>query len=70
MRATHLAVHVLRETDADRALAALFGSTSGDTIDKFAPCDTNVGEHGVPILTACPNHFVARRTALLDEGAA
>jgi flavin reductase (DIM6/NTAB) family NADH-FMN oxidoreductase RutF len=66
LRSTHLAVHYL--TDADRELARLFGTTSGDDIDKFTRCASTAGEHGVPILTGCPNHLVVRRIALLDEG--
>lgn len=66
LRSTHLAVHYL--TEHDRELAALFGTTSGDDIDKFERCASAPGPHDVPILEACPNHLVVRRTAVLDEG--
>lgn len=66
LRSTHLAVHYL--TEHDRELAELFGTTSGDTADKFERCSSVVGPHGVPLLDTCPNYLIVRRTALLDEG--
>jgi flavin reductase (DIM6/NTAB) family NADH-FMN oxidoreductase RutF len=62
----HVAVHFLDESDLD--LATLFGTTSGDEIDKFGQCAWEPGPDGVPLLAACGNRFVARRSALLDEG--
>lgn len=63
---THLAVHFL---DADQYdLAEHFGTTTGDRVDKFADVGYELGVDGVPLLTDCPNRFVARRTAMLDEG--
>ncbi len=66
LRATHLAVHFL--TKDDLALAELFGTTSGDSTDKFAhvPFETSTG--GVPVLRQVSNRLVVRRNALLDEG--
>jgi len=66
VRADHLAVHFLTEDDLD--LAALFGGTSGDEVDKFAGCDWTPGPGDVPVLVRCPNHLVGRRIAVLDEG--
>ena len=66
VHARSLAVHFLSEDDED--LARLFGTVSGDDTDKFAQCDWEAGDGGVPVLTACPNRFVAERVALLDEG--
>jgi len=66
LRSTHLAVHFL--TTDDRELAVLFGTLSGDDVDKFSRCETEAGHHGVPLLTGCPNRIVVRRVALLDEG--
>lgn len=64
--ATHLGIHLL--TDRDRELARLFGTVSGDDVDKFALVDTNVGVDGVPVLPSCPHRLVVRKTAVLDEG--
>jgi flavin reductase (DIM6/NTAB) family NADH-FMN oxidoreductase RutF len=66
LRSTHLGVHYL--TDADRDLARIFGTMTGDEVDKFSLCESTTGEHGVPVLTACPNRLVVQRIALLDEG--
>ena len=51
-----LAVHSL--TREQRALAALFGTRTGDEVDKFARCDWEQDSSGVPILTECPHWFV------------
>jgi flavin reductase (DIM6/NTAB) family NADH-FMN oxidoreductase RutF len=64
--AERFAVHFL--TDADHEVAALFGEQTGDEMDKFAACEWQPGDGGVPLLDACPNRFVGRRVALLDEG--
>jgi flavin reductase (DIM6/NTAB) family NADH-FMN oxidoreductase RutF len=66
LRATHLAIHFL--TAADRDLAELFGTVSGDDADKFARCDWDGGPHGVPLLARCPNRLVVARTTVLDDG--
>lgn len=41
------------------ALAELFGSESGDDIDKFARCRWRRGPRGLPILADCPTWLVA-----------
>jgi flavin reductase (DIM6/NTAB) family NADH-FMN oxidoreductase RutF len=64
--ASELAVHFLTQDDHD--LAELFGTKSGDDIDKFQFCATERGPHGVPLLARCPNRLIARRTSLLDDG--
>ncbi len=66
LRSTHLGVHFL--TTADLDLAMRFGSLTGDDVDKFAGLRVGEGPGGVPMLPACVNRMVARRTALLDEG--
>ena len=43
-----LAVHVLRERD--EALAELFGSETGDEVDKFEGLAWNLGPGGAPVL--------------------
>jgi len=64
--ATHFALHLL--DSADEELAVLFGSTSGDTTDKFAQCEWTPGPCGVPLLARCPNRIVLERTSLWDDG--
>jgi len=61
------AVHFLGRDDT--AAAAHFGGETGDEVDTFAGWAWSGGEGGVPLLDACPNRIVGRRTALLDAGA-
>jgi flavin reductase (DIM6/NTAB) family NADH-FMN oxidoreductase RutF len=56
MHADVLAVHGLEP--AQRELAALFGTRTGDEVDKFARCSWRPGPSGVPILGDCPRRFV------------
>lgn len=65
-QASTLAVHFLDEAQHD--LAELFGTLTGDDVDKLARCDWDEGPDGVPLLTAVPRRIIARRVALLDEG--
>ena len=60
------AVHFL--TIADRETAELFGTTTGDEVDKFERCGWQPGPDEVPLLDACPNRVVGRKVALLDTG--
>jgi flavin reductase (DIM6/NTAB) family NADH-FMN oxidoreductase RutF len=66
VHARHVAVHFLGQDD--EPLARLFGTVSGDEVDKFARCAWEPGDGGVPVLTDCANRLVAERVALLDEG--
>jgi flavin reductase (DIM6/NTAB) family NADH-FMN oxidoreductase RutF len=66
LRSTDFAVHFLDRSQ--RGLAELFGTVSGDDVDKFARCRWDPGPGGVPVLAGSSNHFTARRVALLDEG--
>jgi flavin reductase (DIM6/NTAB) family NADH-FMN oxidoreductase RutF len=66
LHAQRFAVHFLDKGDLD--LARLFGTTTGDEVDKFTRCEWQPGADGVPLLTACPHRFAARKVALLDEG--
>jgi flavin reductase (DIM6/NTAB) family NADH-FMN oxidoreductase RutF len=66
LHAQHFAVHFVRSGDLD--VARLFGTKTGDETDKFAACGWRPGPDGVPVLDACPDHFLARKVALLDEG--
>lgn len=66
LRAEHVAVHFLGHEDPD--LAELFGTLSGDRVDKVARAGPVTERHGVPLLDRCPNRLLGRRVALLDEG--
>jgi flavin reductase (DIM6/NTAB) family NADH-FMN oxidoreductase RutF len=66
LRSTHLGIHFLSADDL--ALAQLFGTLTGDDVDKFAELEVQSGPGDVPVLTACQNRLVVRRSALLDEG--
>jgi flavin reductase (DIM6/NTAB) family NADH-FMN oxidoreductase RutF len=54
--ATILAVHGLGE--GQRHLAELFGTQTGDEVDKFERCSWRAGPGGVPIVNECPRWFV------------
>jgi len=54
--ADRLAVHVLDR--GDRHLAELFGTETGDEVDKFAQCRWQDGPGGVPVLDDAPAWFV------------
>ena len=65
-RAEHVAVHFV-PADGE-ALAELFGSETGDEIDKFARCAWHDGPGGVPLLDAYENWFVGRVSSRVDAG--
>jgi flavin reductase (DIM6/NTAB) family NADH-FMN oxidoreductase RutF len=48
LRATHVAIHFL--TPPDLPLAELFGTRTGDDVDKFADLAYELGPGGVPVL--------------------
>jgi len=66
LRATHLAVHFLAESDL--ATAEHFGTQTGESVDKLAGVEVETHAHGVPLLAACPRRLVLERIALLDVG--
>jgi flavin reductase (DIM6/NTAB) family NADH-FMN oxidoreductase RutF len=53
-----MVVHLV-PADAD-GLATLFGSRTGDDVDKFAECDWAPGPGGTPVLDDCRNWFAGR----------
>src|SRR3954469_17147366 len=65
-RAEHLAVHFVPADGTE--LAELFGSETGDEIDKFERCEWHEGPAGVPIVEGLPNWFVGRILDRLDAG--
>ncbi|ORV39940.1 flavin reductase family protein [Mycobacterium conspicuum] len=64
--ADHLAVHVL--SHRHRELARLFGSETGDTIDKFSRCAWHAGPKDMPILDDAVAWFVGKTLARMDVG--
>ncbi|HEY5222406.1 MAG TPA: flavin reductase family protein [Microbacteriaceae bacterium] len=54
--ASVLVVHLLGRDQGE--LAALFGSTTGDEIDKFQRCGWQRGPAGVPVLEGVPGWMV------------
>lgn len=64
-KAPMLAVHFPRASQFD--LAILFGSQSGDEIDKFAHCDWALGPGDTPVLAAT-DWFVGRAITTWDAG--
>ncbi len=53
-----LGVHLV--PPAAEHLVELFGSHTGDAVDKFARCAWHDGPEGVPLLDECPNWLVGR----------
>jgi len=66
LQSSHLVIHFL--TADDLPLAELFGTTTGDTVDKFAGLPVDSGPGGAPVLRQCPHWLAVRRMAMLDEG--
>lgn len=61
-----LGVHALERHQ--RPLAELFGTQTGDEIDKFSQCRWEPGPEGVALLVDCPNRFVGRIVHRVDLG--
>jgi flavin reductase (DIM6/NTAB) family NADH-FMN oxidoreductase RutF len=64
--AAHLAVHVVSR--GHRELAQLFGSQTGDEIDKFARCRWHAGPENMPILDDAVAWFVGEVLTRVDAG--
>jgi len=62
--ATHLAVHALGAED--HPLAARFGGTTGDDVDKLADLSWTAGAGGAPLLADLPVRFTGRIVSRLD----
>ncbi len=65
LRATHLAVHFL--TEDDHELARVFGTLTGDEVDKFELVDWKPGPHDVPVLAASAHGLVGEKLSVLDD---
>ncbi|HEX7166671.1 MAG TPA: flavin reductase family protein [Acidimicrobiales bacterium] len=57
-RADVLAVHALHRGNRD--LARLFGSETGDEVDKFSECEWSEGPDRVPVVAGTAGWFAAR----------
>jgi flavin reductase (DIM6/NTAB) family NADH-FMN oxidoreductase RutF len=64
--ASHLAVHLIERQHCE--LARLFGSETGDRIDKFARCTWHSGPHGLPILDDAAGWFAGAVLGRFDLG--
>ncbi|EGD54280.1 flavin reductase family protein [Gordonia neofelifaecis] len=64
--ADHLAVHVVGRDHLD--LVRLFGSETGDEIDKFDRCSWTEGPFGLPVLTDAGIWFAGRVLDRIDVG--
>jgi flavin reductase (DIM6/NTAB) family NADH-FMN oxidoreductase RutF len=53
---------------AQRRLAELFGSETGDEVDKFELCAWREGPFGIPVLDDVPGWFAGRILQRLDGG--
>jgi flavin reductase (DIM6/NTAB) family NADH-FMN oxidoreductase RutF len=67
-RAGHLGIHFVPDDGTGEALAELFGSETGDEVDKFSRCAWHEGPGGVPVLDELPNWFVGRIVERVDGG--
>jgi flavin reductase (DIM6/NTAB) family NADH-FMN oxidoreductase RutF len=65
-QATSLVVHAVPENG--EPLAELFGSETGDDVDKFARCSWTPGFEGTPVLDDCGNWFAGRILDRLEVG--
>ena len=65
-RAEVLAVHLLAASQ--RELAELFGSETGDRVDKFARCEWREGPSGVPVLCDASMWFAGPVVDRVDLG--
>jgi flavin reductase (DIM6/NTAB) family NADH-FMN oxidoreductase RutF len=66
LRATHFGIHFLTADDLD--VAELFGTRTGDRLDKFRDLPVGTGAGGVPVLLRCPHRLIVRKVAQLDDG--
>ncbi|CAN5147888.1 flavin reductase family protein [soil metagenome] len=52
----------------ERELAVLFGSQTGDEVDKFTRCRWEPGPEGLPLLTDCSRWVAGRIVERFDSG--
>jgi flavin reductase (DIM6/NTAB) family NADH-FMN oxidoreductase RutF len=61
-----LAVHLAPDDQPE--LVELFGSETGDDVDKFDHCEWTEGPRGLPLLADCPSWFAGGVLGRLDCG--
>ncbi|HET9731282.1 MAG TPA: flavin reductase family protein [Acidimicrobiales bacterium] len=61
LAATHLGVHFL--SHSERPIGVLFGSLTGDSVDKFARIRWRPAADGTPVLEGCARWVVGRVVA-------
>lgn len=67
VRAQNMVVHV--PSPEERALAELFGETTGDEVDKFARAEWVPGPDGItPVLSGSARWFAGRVVQQVDSG--
>ena len=66
MSAERLALHLIPKASTE--IVWLFGSETGDEIDKFAHCEWKPGPGEVPILAACPSYLICHVLDRIDVG--
>ena len=64
--ASSLLVHFLSRDD--RELAELFGTATGDEVDKFSRCEWKPGPEGLPLLTGCTRVVAGRVLQRFETG--
>jgi flavin reductase (DIM6/NTAB) family NADH-FMN oxidoreductase RutF len=64
--ASSLLVHF--PSNDERALTMLFGSETGDEVDKFARCRWEPGPEGLPLLADCTRWVAGHIVERLDAG--
>lgn len=64
--ATALALHFACSDDAD--MAELFGTQTGDEVDKFERCDWTEGPSGLPLLDRIGNRMLGPIVDKIDDG--
>lgn len=66
LRASHFGIHFLTAEDVD--LAELFGTRTGETVNKFRDLPVGTGAGNVPVLLRCPHRLIVRKLVHLDDG--
>ncbi len=65
-QSNHLAVHIVARSNVE--VARLFGSQTGDNVDKFKQCSWHSGPAGMPILDDAAAWFVGKTLSRIDVG--
>jgi flavin reductase (DIM6/NTAB) family NADH-FMN oxidoreductase RutF len=66
MKAKTVALHLIPKDEVE--IVRLFGSETGDEVDKFSRCRWTPELEGVPILDTCPSHAICKVLDRTDVG--